>query len=217
MTIRVLLVDDHQMMREGLRALIEHEADVEIAGQAADGRTALDLVRTLSPDIVVMDVGMPHLNGIEATRQIQTHHPHVKVIALSTHADKRYVHHMLAAGAAGYVLKISAHQELLRAVRAVSRGTTYLSPEIAGSVVERSNNPQSGSEISAYSTLGAREREVLQLVAEGRTSAETAREMHISIKTVETHRRNILQKLGLQGTAALTKYAVREGLTSLER
>ena len=216
MSVRVLLVDDHRIMREGLRALLASEPDIEIVGEAPDGRAALDLVRTLIPDVVVMDVGMPELNGVEATRQIRAENGNVKLIALSTHADKRYVHHMLEAGAAGYVLKIGAHNELLRAVRAASLGKTYLSPEIAGLVVERSTHAHAASEVSAYSTLGAREREVLQLVAEGKTSAETAKEMHISMKTVETHRRNIVQKLGLHGTAELTKYAIREGLTSLE-
>ena len=216
MSVRILLVDDHQMMREGLRALLAHEPDFEIVGEASDGRTALELMRSLSPNVVVMDVGMPELNGVEATRRIRAENEHVRVIALSTHTDKRYVHHMLEAGASGYVLKIAAHDELVRAVRAASVGKTYLSPEIAGFVVERSTHPQAGKEVSAYSTLGAKEREVLQLVAEGKTSAETAKEMHISLKTVETHRRNIVQKLGLHGTAELTKYAVREGLTSLD-
>lgn len=216
MSIRVLLVDDHKMMRDGLRLLLGAVADMEVVGEACDGRTALDLVRTLSPDVVVMDVGMPELNGVEATRRIHNEYKRTKVIALSTHTDKRYVHHMLEAGACGYVLKIAAHDELVRAVRAASQGRTYLSPEITGMVIERSTQPHGTSPVSAFSTLGAREREVLQLVAEGKTSGETAHEMHISIKTVETHRRNIVQKLGLHGTAELTKYAIREGLTSLE-
>lgn len=216
MSIRVLLVDDHKMMREGLRSLLGGEPDIEVVGEASDGRMALDLVRTLHPDVVVMDIGMPELSGVDATRRIHTEFERVKVIALSTHTDKRYVHHMLEAGACGYVLKIAAHDELLRAVRAASLGRTYLSPEIAGSVVERSTHKAPPGEPSAYSSLGPREREVLQLVAEGKTSGETAKAMHISIKTVETHRRNITQKLGLHGTAELTKYAIREGLTSLE-
>jgi len=216
MSIRVLLVDDHRMMREGLRALLMDSPDIEVVGEAPDGRTALDLVRTLAPDVVVMDVGMADMNGIESTRRITAEFPKVKVIALSTHADKRYVHHMLQAGASGYVLKISAYDELVRAVTAVSLGKNYLSPEIAGLVVERATHPHADNDISVYASLGAREREVLQLVAEGKTSAETAKAMHISIKTVETHRRNIVQKLGLHGTAELTKYAIREGLTSLE-
>jgi DNA-binding NarL/FixJ family response regulator len=216
MNIRVLLVDDHKIMLEGLRALLEREPRIEIVGGAADGRTALDLVKSLSPDVVVMDVGMPDLNGIEATRQIRAVNQRVKVVALSAHADKRYVFHMLDAGASGYVLKITAHDELVRAVFAVNEGKTYQCPEIAGFVVGRYKQAVTDSEPSAYSTLGAREREVLQLVAEGKTSGEAARTMHISVKTVEAHRRNIAEKLGLHGTAELTKYAVREGLTSLE-
>jgi DNA-binding NarL/FixJ family response regulator len=203
------------MMRDGLSALLSTDPSIEIVGQAADGRTAINLARTLSPDIVIMDIGMRELNGVDATRQIRTECDRVRVISLSTHADKRYVHNMLDAGASAYVLKSAAHDELLRAVRAVSSGKTYLSPEIAGLVVERSTHPH-GDEVSVYSTLGPREREVLQLVAEGKTSAEAAKKMHISIKTVETHRRNIVQKLGLRGTAELTKYAIREGLTSVE-
>ncbi len=216
MSIRVLLVDDHKLMREGLRALLAGAPDIDVVGEASDGRGALDLVRTLQPDVVVMDIGMPELNGIEACRRIRTEHERVKVIALSTHTDKRYVHHMLEAGACGYLLKIAAHDDLLRAVRAASLGRTYLSPEIAGYVVERSTKGLTGESVSAYSSLGAREREVLQLVAEGKTSGETARLMHISIETVETHRRNLTQKLGLHGTAELTKYAIREGLTSVD-
>ncbi len=216
MRIRVLLVDDHQIMRQGLGALLAGVPDIEVVGEAADGRTALDLVRTLVPDVVVMDVGMPELNGVEATRQIRAEYEHVKVIALSTHTDRNYVKHMLEAGACGYVLKIAAHDELVRAVRAASLGRTHLSPKIAGSMGERSTHADAGSNVSVYSSLSAREREVLQLVAEGKTSAETAKQMHISLKTVETHRRNIVIKLGLHGTAELTKYAIREGLTSLD-
>lgn len=216
MSIRVLLVDDHQVMREGLAALFHADPEIQVVGHASNGREALDLIRTLRPGVVVMDVGMPELNGVEATRRILAEHEGVKVIALSTHADQRYVHHMLEAGAIGYVLKISAYEELLHAVRAASRGRTYLSPEIAGLVVARSTSANPGREPSAYSSLSSREREVLQLVAEGKTSNETSKQMHISIKTVETHRRNIVQKLGLHGTAELTKYAIREGLTSVD-
>jgi DNA-binding NarL/FixJ family response regulator len=217
MTIRVLLVDDHRLMREGIESMFEGVSDIVIVGGASDGRTALDIVRSLKPDVVVMDVGMTEMNGVEATRSIRAEFPEVRVVALSTHTDRRYVHHMLDAGACGYVLKIGAHEELLRAIRAASRGQTHLSPEVAGYVVARSTAPQEGADRSVYATLGAREREVLQLVAEGKTSAEAARQMHLSIKTIETHRRNIVQKLGLHGTAELTKYAIREGLTSVEQ
>src|SRR5260221_4194210 len=215
MCIRVLLVDDHKMVRDGLRALLGGAPDIEVVGDVRDGRTALDLMRSLAPDVVVMDVGMPELNGVETTRRIRSEHERVNVVALSAHADERFVHRMLDGGACGYVVKAAAHVELLRAVRAASEGETFLSPEIAGLVVGRSKNPDGEWASSAYSVLGAREREVLQLVAEGKTSAETAAQMHISINTVETHRRNIIQKLGLHGTAELTKYALRQGLTSL--
>lgn len=216
MSIRVLLVDDHQIVREGLRALFERAPGIEIAGDAADGRAALALVKSLCPDVVVMDVGMRDLNGIETTRQIKAANERVKVVGLSAHSDKRYVLHMLDAGASGYVLKITAHDELVRAVRAVHAGMIYLCPEIAGHVVARGKLAANGGEPSAYSVLGARERQVLQLVAEGKSSGEAARAMDISVKTVEAHRRNIAEKLGLHGTAELTKYAVREGLTSLD-
>jgi len=216
MCVRVLLVDDHKMMRDGLRALLGSAADISVVGEACDGRSALDLVRSLEPDVVVMDVGMPELNGVEATHRIRAEHSGVKVIALSAYTDERRVQHMLDAGAIGYVVKLAAQDELLQAVRAAGQGRSYLSPEIAGLVVERSSGLRAPGEPSAFATLGAREREVVQLVAEGKTSAETAAQMHISIRTVETHRRNIVQKLGLRGTAELTRYAIREGLTTLE-
>ncbi len=217
MSIKILLVDDHVMMRAGLRAMLAEEPDTEVVGEAAGGRAALDLVRTLSPDVVVMDIGMPDLNGIEATRRIRAEYPKVKVVALTTHAGKGYVDDMLEAGASAYVPKVSALNELLLAVRAASSGQTYLSPEIAGAVVARAIEPQATAYESSPSQLGSREREVLKLVAEGMSSAEIAIEMHLSIKTIETHRRNLKNKLGLHGTAELTKYAVREGLTSIDR
>lgn len=213
---RVLLVDDHVILREGLTALLSAQPGIEVVGGASDGRTAIDLVRTLSPHVVVMDIGMPELNGVDTTRRIRSEYPAVKVVALSTHTDRRYVQHMLEAGACGYVLKISAYDELVRAVRAASLGKTFLSAEIASGVVERALHGKPGVEDSGIAKLGTREREVLQLVAEGKTSGEAAKAMHISMKTVETHRRNIVLKLGLHGTAELTKYAIREGLTSLE-
>lgn len=216
MKIRVLVVDDHTILREGLRALLATADDIEVVGEAADGRAAIDLIRPTSPHVVVMDIGMSDLNGIEATRRIRTEFDGVRIVALSTHTEQRFVLPMLEAGASGYVLKISAHHELVRAVRAAAVGRSYLSPEIAGFVVDRATRPHAPTDATAYSALGPREREVLQLVAEGKTSGETAKAMHISAKTVESHRRNIARKLGLHGTAELTKYAIREGLTSLE-
>lgn len=216
MSIRVLLADDHKMMRDGLAALLSGLPDFEVVGEASDGQMALDLVRSLSPDVVVMDVEMPKLNGVEATRRLRTESEGVKVVALSSHTDDRHVHHMLEAGACGYVLKIGAHDELLQALRAATRGKTYLSPEIAAPVLKRSTHANAGRDGSAQSKLSEREREILQWVASGKTSAAIARDMQISIKTVESHRRNISQKLGLRTVAELTKYAVREGLASLD-
>lgn len=214
MTIKTLIVDDHRMMREGLRAIFEQEPTIVVVGQAENGRAALDQVGELRPDVVVMDVGMPEMNGMEATRQIHAQHPGVRVIALSTHSDKRYVLGMLDAGASGYVLKVGAFDELQQAIHAVVGGQTYLSPAIAGTVVESLG--QKGPKTSASRDLGAREREVLQLLSEGNTSAQIAARLHISVRTVEAHRRNIMRKLDRHSVAELTKYAVREGLTSLD-
>jgi DNA-binding NarL/FixJ family response regulator len=217
MTIRLLIADDHRLLREGLRALLERRSDIEVVGEAGNGRQAVALCMSLSPDIVVMDVGMEDLNGIDATRQIVASSGRVRVIALSMHSDSRYVLKMLEAGASGYVLKAAAGDELLRAVDAVHRGDKYLSSEITGSLVEDYVRLQRVGPVSAERSLGGREREVLQLVAEGRRSSEVARLLHISAKTVEAHRRNIMKKLGVHTIAELTKYAVREGLTSLDR
>jgi two-component system NarL family response regulator len=209
-------VDDHQMLRDGLRSLLASEDDIEIVGEAGDGLAAIEMVQTLVPDVIVMDIGMKGLNGIEATGQIKAENPDVKVIALSAYSDKRYVLSMLDAGASGYVLKASAVDEIRRAVRAVMEGNHYLSPDIAGVLVEaRSGGPyESGA--SAYSILGSRERQILQLLAEGHSSPKIAQRLHIATSTVETHRRNLMRKIDVHSIAELTKYAVREGLTSLE-
>lgn len=212
MRIRLILVDDHALVREGLRALLEKRPDIEVAGEAGEGAAALKLVAELAPDMVVMDIGMRGMNGIEATRQIVAEHPEVRVIALSTHSDKRYVLEMLAAGASGYVLKEAAAEELYTAVRAVSRKRTYLSEELAG-VLEDDRAGQSPAAHLHASALSRREREVLQLLAEGRSSPMIARRLHISVRTVEAHRRNIMAKLNLYTVAELTKYAVRERIT----
>lgn len=215
--VRVLLVDDHRMVRDGLRAILSREERIEVVGEAGDGREAIEAVRRDPPDVVVMDVGLPGMNGIEATRQIREEHPDVAVIALSTYSDRRYVENMLRAGARGYVLKKAAADELVRAVEAVRNGHCYTSPEVTSHVVESSLRPEVGGRSSAYTLLGRREREVLQLLAEGRTSPQIAALLSISARTVEAHRRNIMRKLDLRTIAELTKYAVREGLTSLDR
>jgi DNA-binding NarL/FixJ family response regulator len=214
MTITVVLADDHRLLREGLRSLLSAEADMRVVGEASDGRKAVQLVQAVCPDVAVMDIGMQHLNGIDATRQIHAHSPETRVLALSTHSDKRYVLAMLQAGAAGYVLKSAAGDDLVQALRAVHRGECYLSPAVAGAVVGRCIGNDPVEEDHGHD-LGPREREVVQLIAEGSTSKEIGCQMHISVKTVESHRRNIMRKLGLHSVAALTKYAVRQGLTAL--
>jgi two-component system NarL family response regulator len=215
-TVRVLLVDDHQIVREGLRSILEREADVQVIGEAGDGRTALAQVQERGPDVVVMDIAMPDMNGVEATRRLRSETPGVQVVALSAYPDKRYVLAMLEAGAQGFVVKSGAAEELLSAIRAVSRGQSYLSPRVAGSVIRASIGRLFPEEPSAYTLLSAREREVVQLLAEGKTSKEIGARLHVSAKTVEAHRRNLMRKLDLHSVADLTKYAVREGLTSLD-
>lgn len=217
MSLRVVLADDHQVIREGLRNLIDEQDNMEVIAEASNGREAIDLCDEHNPDVVVMDVAMPDLNGIEATRQIVSDCPNTKVLALSMHADKHYAAGMLGAGAVGYVLKDCAFDELAEAIRQVAGGGSYLSAEIEGVVlrdyVERLSGE--GGE-SAFSVLTDREREVLQLVAEGHTTKQIAGDLHVSVKTVESHRQNIMDKLEIRSIAELTKYAIREGLTSLD-
>ena len=216
MSIRVLLVDDHELMRQGLRSILEREADVVVVGEASNGREAVVLSRTLAPDVVLMDVAMKGSNGIEATRQIRAESPDVKVLALSSHSDTRYVAAMLDAGASGYVLKANAYDDLRRALDAFQKGRSYLCPDVTEAVVGDSlRKARSGAE-SLHSILSPREREILQLLAEGMSSPEIGKHLCVATSTVETHRRNIMRKLGIHSVADLTKYAIREGLTSLE-
>jgi DNA-binding NarL/FixJ family response regulator len=214
MSTRVLIADDHQIVREGLRTMLEKEYDIKVVGEAEDGRMTLRLARELVPDVVIMDVAMPDLNGIEATRQIVAEQPGVKIIALSMHDDRRFVLNMLKAGAAGYMLKDCAFKDLAKAIRVVMANKTYLSNEIADIVVKDYLASSTPIESSAFHLLSPREREVLQLIAEGKTSAQMADSLHISVKTVETHRQQIMAKLKIKSVAELTKYAIREGLTS---
>lgn len=217
MAIRILLAEDHRLVREGLRALLDKHPDFEVVGEAEDGRQALRLAAELRPDVVVMDVGMPELNGIGAARQLTSDCPAVKVIGLSMHADRRFVVEMLKAGASGYILKDCAFQELDRAVRTVASGQTYLGPAVAGLVVQEVVRRPLTSEPSPVGTLSEREKEVLQLLAEGRSTKEIAERLHVSPKTVETHRKRIMDKLKLFTLPELTKFAIREGLTGVER
>jgi DNA-binding NarL/FixJ family response regulator len=217
MAIRVLIADDHKIMLAGLRSLLEKQSDIDVVGEAENGRKAVQMVQEKKPDVVVMDVSMPDLNGIEATTQIKESVPESKVIALSMHSDKRFVMGMLRAGAAGYLLKDCASQELANAIAQVAGGKKYLSPEITGVVINdflQGGTPEEDGTVA--SVLSAREREVLQLIAEGWSTKQIASHLYVSIKTIETHRRQIMKKLDLHSIADLTKYAIREGLTSVE-
>ena len=214
MTIKILLAEDHQILREGLVALLEKEPGLQVVGEAEEGNHAVRLAEKLRPDLVIMDISLPGLNGIDATRQIIAQNSGVRVIALSVHADRRFVKGMLQAGASGYLLKFSASQELIKAIQLVMSGRVYLSPEIAGVVVEDYTSPE--PDASAFTVLSLREREVLQLFAEGRSPREIADDLCLSLKTVEGYRRQVMEKLGFKSFADLVKYAIREGLTSLE-
>ena len=215
MTIKVLLADDHKIFRQGLRGLIADEIDMAIIGEAEDGRDALAQIAKLKPDIVIMDVGMPGLNGIEATRQIMKEFPKTRVIALSMHVDERFVAEMLRAGAVGYLCKQCDADELVSAIRTAAAGRTYLSPSISGTLVESYVRNVTAAPTSAFSQLTDREREILQLLVEEKTIKEIAGDLHLSIKTVHAHREHLMRKLNVQTMAGLTKYAVREGLTEL--
>jgi two-component system response regulator NreC len=216
MRIKILLADDHQIVRDGLRTMIACHADMEVVAEAENGRTAVRRVKQLSPDVVIMDISMPDLNGIEATRQIIADAPRVKIIALSMHSDGHYVKELFKAGASGYLLKECAFEELANAIRTVAVDRIYLSPRIAHVVINDYLNKVPMAPNSVFSVLTAREREVLQLLAEGKTTKEIAYTLGLSTKTVEAHRQKIMEKSNLHSVAELTKYAIREGLTSLE-
>jgi two-component system response regulator NreC len=216
MSIRILLADDHKIIREGLRSLLEKEPDLEVVAEAGNGAKTVKLARKLKPEIVIMDITMPDLNGIEATRQIIGELPNIKVIALSMHSDRRFVVGMLKAGASGYLLKDCAFDELIHTVHTVVSNRIYLSPGITDIVVNDYLRQISTTNSSVTSVLTAREREVLQLLAEGKTTKQIADHLYLSVKTIETHRRQIMFKLDIHSIAELTKYAIREGLTSLE-
>ena len=217
MPIRVLIADDHKIMLAGLRSLLEKQVEFEVVGEAENGRKAVKMALETKPDVVVMDVSMPDLNGMEATTQVVDGLPETRVIALSMHSDKRFVMGMLQAGASGYLLKDCASQELANAIRQVADGKKYLSPEITGVVIDDFlKGRSSGEAATVKAVLSAREREVLQLIAEGWSTKQIASHLYVSVKTIETHRRQIMKKLDLHTIADLTKYSIREGLTSIE-
>jgi len=210
--VKIVVADDHAMFRQGLIALIAKEPELDIAGQASHGRQAIDVVTRVKPDVVLMDMEMPQMNGVEATRRILADFPHVKVIMVSNCSDRRVVTQALQAGASGYLLKKSSFEELLTAVRTVVKMGTYLSPEVTGAVVEHFAR----AELEVRSDLTSREREVVQLLSEGYSTKEVAAQLFVSVKTVESHRLRVMRKLGFNSLAQLTKYAIREGITSLE-
>ncbi len=215
MSITILLADDHRLVREGLRSLLEQETDLEVVAEAENGLEAVRLARELSPDIAVVDISMPGLNGIEAARRILSEGSGTRVIALSMHSHRRFIVEMLRAGASGYLLKDCAIKEVVGAVRAVAAGGTYLSPAIAGVVAEGFVGRSPSEPRSAFNLLSDREREVLQLLAEGSNPKEVALKLGISASTIGVHRKHIMDKLGMDNLPELTKYAIREGLTSL--
>jgi two-component system NarL family response regulator len=210
MSLRLVLADDHRMLREALVETLAHEPGLEVVGQAGSAREALEKVAQLKPDVLVLDLGLPDMTGIEVARRL--HGGKARVLVLSAHGDRRFVQEAFKAGAAGYITKSAAAAELAHAVRAVASGENYVSPDVAGALVRAIREPQPGTPPPA-SILGRREREVLTLLASGMRSSQIAQQLHIRVGTVEVHRRNIARKLGLHTVAELTKYALREGLT----
>jgi DNA-binding NarL/FixJ family response regulator len=216
MKVRILLADDHRIMREGLKALLGKHSSLDVIAEAESGIEALTIARREKPEVIIMDIAMPDINGIEVTRQLKSELADIKIIALSMHSDRRFVSEILKAGASAYVLKHAAFEDLEKAIKAVMMNRTFLSADILESVVSDYVSQLSNSEYDAYRQLSDRERQVLQLLAQGNSTKEIAFKLHVSVKTIESHRQNIMNKLGIRTLAGLTKFAVREGLTSLD-
>ncbi|MEQ8190319.1 MAG: response regulator transcription factor [Candidatus Eremiobacterota bacterium] len=214
MKIKILLSDDHKLFRQGLRTLLEKQSDMTVTGEADNGISTIELSEKLLPDVILMDISMPDMNGIEATKRIISNNPAIKIIALSMHSDKRFITEMLKSGASGYLLKDSAFEELSIAIRTVMKNQNYLSSTITDIVIRDYINIKN-KENSAFTLLSSREREVLQLLSEGKTTKEIALCLQVSSKTIETHRKQIMDKLNIYSMAELTKYAIREGITAL--
>ena len=213
--IEIILADDHNIVREAMRLLLDNEPDMKVVGETADGLAALGLVRKKTPDVVIMDISMPGLNGIEATRKIIAGVPGVMVIALSAYSDRKFIFQMFKAGASGYLLKDCVFEELAFAIRSVAKNQIYISPKIADAVLKGSLRQFLKNDSSVFTVLTEREREVLQLLSEGKTAKQIASFFELSVKTIETHRQHIMDKLKIRSISELTKYAIREGLTSL--
>ena len=217
MSISVIIVDDHKIMRDGLRTILENESDIEIIGEAENGREAVKLIANKIPDVAIMDIGMPEMNGIEATRQIVKDIPDVKVIALSMNYDMQFVSGMLKAGAKGYLLKDCAGSELVSAIKTVHTNNTYISQDITNTLINDYSKYQTLDHAPEETILTSRENEILQLLTEGNSTKQIAQELFISVKTVEAHRANIMHKLEIRNLPELTKYAIRKGITSLDK
>lgn len=215
--IKVLLAEDHTIVRKGIRSLLDDEPDIEVVGEAEDGREALAKVEELAPDVVLMDITMPNLNGLDATRQIKKLYPEVKVLGLTMYTNEEYILQLLQAGASGYLVKQSAPGELVWAIQAAHRGESFLSPSISKTIIdEYLRHNENTLQEDSYDKLTIREREILQLVVEGRSNREISEKLHITIKTVGVHRTNLMEKLDIHNTPELVKYALRKGIISLE-
>ena len=214
--MKILIADDHGIVRQGLKSLIQSRLNLEVVGEAEDGVAAVKMVKDLKPDVVIMDVTMPNLNGVEATRLIRRDHPQVKIVALSMHPEKHIVKEILEAGASAYVLKSYLFDEISRALEAISTDQRYLSPRITDVVVEDYVRRSDAEKLEGRQRLTARDRQIIQMLAEGKSVKQIALALHISPKTADATRRKIMQKLGVTSIADLVKYAVREGITSLE-
>ncbi|NOX53007.1 MAG: response regulator transcription factor [Planctomycetes bacterium] len=212
--MRILLADDHTLFRSGLRALLEKMGDVTVVAEAADGREALQQIKNVQPDIAMLDISMPSLNGLEVARQVTEDAPLVRVLILSMHSSEQYVVRALQAGAAGYLLKDADIEELERAVRSIARGQTYLDSRVASVVAEFVRDAANESELDR---LTPRQREILQLIAEGKSTKQIAQLLHVSVKTVETHRAQLMERLGIYDVAGLVRFAIRAGLVPLEQ
>lgn len=216
MSTKILLVEDHRIVREGFKSLLEKQPYFEVVGEAENGHQAVSLSKKLLPHVVIMDVTLPDMNGIEATRRILTDLPDMKIVALSIHSDTKFVTEMLLAGARGYLVKDCAFEELVQAINAVTANRRYLSPMITDQFVETFLGQTPVDEVRVFPGLSGREREVFQLLAEGRTAKEIANDLALSVKTVEAYRRRLMEKLGVQNVVELTKHAIKEGIVSLK-
>jgi DNA-binding NarL/FixJ family response regulator len=213
--ITVLVAEDHTIVRKGICSLIDGKADIQVVGEAEDGREAIEKAEALTPDVVLMDITMPHLNGLEATRQIKKRCPQVKILALTMYTNEEYILQIIQAGASGYVIKQAAPAEMISAIHAVYRGDTFLSPSVSKVIIDEYMKHRASSTSARYDELTDREREVLQLLAEGHSNRSIAEELNISIKTVGVHRTSIMKKLKCQSVSDLVKYALRKGIISL--